>query len=73
MWKRLVLNVKEINLSNYFKLFFKVSDEMCAVAFNLQDDDGKIVIADFVQACLNKEDFSNLLTTKIYEIFGAVE
>ena len=46
---------------------------MCAVAFNLQDDDGKIVIADFVQACLNKEDFSNLLTTKIYEICGAVE
>ena len=56
-----------------FKTFLKVSDEMCAVAFNLQDDDGKIVIADFVQACLNKEDFSNLLTTKIYEIFGAVE
>ena len=70
MWKRLVLHVKE---SNFLKLFLKVSDEMCAVAFNLQDDDGKIVIADFVQACLNKEDFSNLLTTKIYEIFGAVE
>ena len=45
---------------------------MLAVAWEIEGDDGNINIEDYVKVCLENEKFSDLLTVKIFEIFGSV-
>ena len=47
----------------------KVQDEMLSVAWKLDNGEGKIKIDEFVQACLSKDDFNNLLSTRIQSLF----
>ena len=47
----------------------KVVDEMLAVAWKLENAEGKIKIDEYVQACLAKEEFTNLLSTRIHSLF----
>lgn len=46
-----------------------VVDEMLSVAWKLENADGKIKIDEYVAACLEKEDFANLLSTKVEALF----
>ena len=50
-----------------------VVDEMLSVAWKLENSEGKIKIDEYVQACLDKEDFANLLSTKIQALFRGGE
>merc|ERR1711971_734788 len=47
----------------------KVVDEMLSVAWKLENAEGKIKIDEYVQACLSKEEFTNLLSTRIQSLF----
>ena len=47
----------------------KVVDEMLAVAWKLENAEGKIKIDEYVQACLAKDEFTNLLSTRIQSLF----
>ena len=47
----------------------KVVDEMLSVAWKLEDVEGKIKIDEYVQACLAKYEFTNLLSTRIQSLF----
>ena len=50
-----------------------VVDEMLSVAWKLETAEGKVKIDEYVQACLAKEDFANLLSTKIQTLFRGRE
>merc|ERR1711971_1206736 len=47
----------------------KEVDEMLSVAWKLENAEGKIKIDEYVQACLSKEEFTNLLSTRIQSLF----
>ena len=46
-----------------------VVDEMLSVAWKLENAEGKIKIDEYVSACLAKEDFANLISTKVAALF----
>ena len=54
----------------------KASDEMIATTTLAEMDnneDGKISLEEYIKACLEKEEFSRMLTLKIIDIFVAEE
>ena len=45
---------------------------MLAVAWEMEGDDGPVNIANYVKSCLENENFADLLTVKILNVFVAV-
>lgn len=54
----------------------KVTDEMIAVTSLAEmddDSDGKISLEEYIKACMDREEFTRMLTLKIIDIFVETE
>ena len=47
----------------------KVTDEMLSVAWKLANEEGQVKLDEFIEACLSKDEFSNILSTRIHTLF----
>ena len=45
---------------------------MLAVAWEMEDDNGSVNIENYVKSCIENENFADLLTVKILNVFVSV-